>query len=59
LQAAFYGSFNEIGREESQRDGHVDLPNATFLAHAKLCDRADPTGDYIIEPLTTPGDRAD
>jgi hypothetical protein len=58
-QTAFYGSFDEIGREEDQRDRHVDLPNATFLAHAKLCDRADPTRDHIIEPLMASGDRGD
>ena len=38
-QAAFYGSFDEIGGEEGERDGHIDLPNAAFLASAKLCDR--------------------
>jgi hypothetical protein len=57
-QAAFYGCFDKIGREESQRDGHVNLPNAALLAHAKLSDRSYPTRDHIIEPLTTAGDGA-
>jgi hypothetical protein len=57
-QAAFYGSFDKIGREEGQRDGHVDLPNAALLARAKLCDRGYTTRDHIIEPLTTSGDGA-
>jgi len=38
-QATFYGSFDKIGREEGKRDGQVDLPDATFLASAKFCDR--------------------
>jgi choline dehydrogenase-like flavoprotein len=58
-QAAFHSCFDEIGREEGQRDGHTDLPNAAVLASAKIYDRGDPTRDYIIEPLTTAGDRAD
>ena len=36
-QAAFYGSFDKIGREEGKRDGHVDPPSAAFLASAELC----------------------
>jgi hypothetical protein len=35
-QAAFYGCLDKIGREEGERDGHIDLPSATFLASAKL-----------------------
>src|ERR1700681_1112449 len=58
-QAAFYGCFDKIGREEGQRDGHIDLPNAALLAQAKLCDRSYPTRDHIIEPLTTSGDCTD
>ena len=38
-QATFYGRFNKIGGEEGERDGHIDLPNATFFASAKLSDR--------------------
>ena len=38
-QATFYGCSDKIGGEESERDGHIDLPNAAFLASAKLCDR--------------------
>ena len=37
-QAAFYSSFNKIGREESERDGHVDLPSAALFASAELRD---------------------
>jgi len=38
-QATLCGSFDKIGREEGKRDGQVDLPDATFLASAKFCDR--------------------
>src|ERR1700686_4765901 len=38
-EATFYGPFDKIGGEDGERDGHVDLPDAAFLATAKLCDR--------------------
>jgi hypothetical protein len=38
-EATFYCCFDKIGGEESERDGHIDLPNAALLAGAKLCDR--------------------
>jgi hypothetical protein len=33
------GAFDKIGREEGERDGHIDMPNAAFLTRAKFCDR--------------------
>jgi hypothetical protein len=42
-QATFYRCFHKIRGEESQRHHHVDLPNAAFLARAKLSDRGYPT----------------
>ena len=42
-QATFYCCFDKIGREEGERDGHIDLPNAAILASAKLCDRGNST----------------
>ena len=42
-EATFYGRFDKIGGEECERDGHVDLPDAAFLASAKLCDRGHST----------------
>ncbi len=42
-QATFYGRFDKIGCEEGERDGHIDLPNAAFLASAKLSDRGHST----------------
>jgi hypothetical protein len=38
-QATFYGCFENVGCEEGERDGHIDLPNAALLARAKFCDR--------------------
>ena len=38
-QATFYGGFDKIGCDEGERDGHIDLPDAAFLASAELCDR--------------------
>src|SRR5271170_5543301 len=58
-QATFHGCPDKIRREKGVRDGHIDLPNAALLAHAKLRDRSYPTRDHIIEPLTTSGDDAD
>ena len=34
---------DEIRGEEGERDCHIDLPNAAFLASAKLCDRGHST----------------
>jgi hypothetical protein len=58
-EATFYGRFDKIGGEEGERDGHVDLPDAAFLAIAELCDRSHPTGDHIIQPATPSRDGAD
>ena len=41
-QAAFHGCFDKIGGQEGERDGQIDLPNAAFLASAKLCDCGQP-----------------
>src|SRR5258708_23771430 len=38
-QATFHRCIDKIGSEEGERDRHVDLPNAAFLARAKLRDR--------------------
>ena len=38
-QATFYGCFNKVGCEEGERGGHIDLPDAAFLASAELSDR--------------------
>jgi hypothetical protein len=35
-QAAFYRCLDQIWCEEGERDGHIDLSSAAFLASAKL-----------------------
>jgi hypothetical protein len=42
-QATLYCCFDKIGREEGERDRHIDLPGAALLARAKFCDRGYPT----------------
>ena len=37
-QATFYGSFDESGRKEGERDRHVGLPDTAFLAGAEFGD---------------------
>lgn len=32
------GCSDKVGREECERDNHIELPNAALLAAAKLCD---------------------
>jgi hypothetical protein len=39
-QAAFNCCLDEIWREEGERDGHIDLPNAAFFASARLSDHS-------------------
>src|SRR3977135_1420735 len=58
-QATFYGSFDKVGCEEGERDGHIDLPNAALLSREKLCDRGHPTRDHIIQPPATSCNCAD
>ena len=37
-QCRDYGSLDTIGRREGERDHHIDLPDAAFLARAKFGD---------------------
>jgi hypothetical protein len=58
-QATFYGCFDKIGREEGERNHHIDLPNAALLTGAELCDGGYATRDNVIQPPATSGDGAD
>jgi hypothetical protein len=40
-QTTFDCSFDEVGCEERQRDGHIDLSHAAFLACGDLLDVSD------------------
>ena len=55
-QSSFDGSLNEIGREESERDRHIDLPNAAVFACGNLLDTGDRACHDLIEPAPTTGD---
>src|SRR5260370_34897614 len=57
-QATLHRCLDKIRCEEGERDGHVGLPNAAFLASAKLCDRRYSTRDNVIQPPTTSRDGA-
>jgi hypothetical protein len=58
-QATFYCCFDKVGCEEGERDGHINLSNAAFLASAKLRDCGHPTRDHIIQPPATSCNCAD
>jgi hypothetical protein len=44
-QATFYGCFDKIGGKEGERDRHVNLPDAAFLARAKF---GDVGSDFVL-----------
>jgi hypothetical protein len=58
-QPTFYGCLDKIGREEGERDRHVDFPDAALFADADFLDCRHSTGDHIVEPLAAFGDGAD
>src|SRR6266481_3982827 len=49
-QSSFNGSLHEFGREERERDHHIDLSNAEFVARGNLLDTGDGAGDDLIKP---------
>ena len=55
-QASFDRCLDKVGREEGERDGHIDLPDAALLADADFLDCRHSTGDDIVEPLAAFGD---
>jgi hypothetical protein len=55
-QSSFDGSLHEIGREESERDRHIDLSNAAFVASRNLIDTGDRPCHDLVEPAPTTGD---
>jgi hypothetical protein len=58
-QSAFDGSLHEFGREERERDRHIDLSNAAFVARGNLLDTGDSAGDDLIKPTPAARDRCD
>src|ERR1700690_4462055 len=58
-KTTFDRCLDQVGREEGERDGHVDLPDAALLPGADFLDGRHSTGDDIVEPLAAFGDSAD
>src|SRR4029077_7349840 len=58
-QSPFDGSLHEFGCEESERDCHIDLANAAFLARRNLIDTGDGAGNELIKPTPAARNRRD
>src|SRR5258707_7502282 len=49
-QSSFDGSLHELGREERERDRHIDLSNAAFVAGSNLLDTGHGASNNLIKP---------
>ena len=58
-QSSFDGGLHESGREEGERDRHIDLSNGAFLARSDLLGTGDGAGDDLIKPMSPTCDRCD
>src|SRR5260370_5581203 len=58
-QSSFDGSLHELGREERERDRHIDLSNAAFVACSNLRDTGHGAGNNLIKPTAAARDRCD
>jgi hypothetical protein len=58
-QSSFDGSLDEIGREEGERDRHIDLANAAFFPCSNLLDTGDTAGNDLIKPAPAARNRRD
>ena len=58
-QSSLNGSLHEFRREERERDRHIDLSNAAFVARSNLLDTGDSAGNNLIEPMPATRDRCD
>ncbi len=58
-QSSFDGSLHQFRREESQRDRHIDLSNAAFVARSNLLGTRDGAGNDLIKPMPATCDRCD
>ena len=57
-QSSFDGSLHEVGREERERDRHIDLSNAAFVAGSNLLDTHGASNN-LIKPTPATRDRCD
>ena len=58
-QSSFDGCLHEFGREERERDRHIDLSNAAFVPCSDLLDTGDGAGNDLIKPTSATRDRCD
>src|SRR5438067_2332258 len=58
-QSSFDGSLHELGREERERDRHIDLSNAAFVAGSNLLDTGHGASNNLIKPTPAARDRCD
>src|SRR6516165_340462 len=58
-QPAIDGRFDQIGREESQRDGHVDFSRAAVFSRRDAVRTRCWISDEFIKPTTAVGNRRD
>ena len=58
-QSSFDGSLHEVGREERERDRHIDLSNAAFVAGGNLRDTGHGASNNLIKPTPAARDRCD
>src|SRR5260370_16134809 len=58
-QSPLDGSLHEFGREEGERDCHIDLPKAAFVPRGNLLDSGDGAGNALSKPTSAARDRCD
>jgi len=58
-QSSFDGCLDEFGREERERDRHIDLSDAAFVPRSDLLDSGDGAGNDLIKPTSATRDRCD
>ena len=51
-QSPLDGSLHEFGREEGERDCHIDLPKAAFVPRGNLLDSGDGAGNDLSKPMS-------
>src|SRR5258708_29337021 len=58
-QSSFDGSLHEVGREERDRDRHIDLSDVAFVPGTNLLDPGPGASANLINPSTAPPDHCD
>src|SRR5260370_5278640 len=58
-QSSFDSRLHEVGREERERDRHIDLSNAAFVAGGNLLDTGHGGSNNLIKPTPAACDRCD